>query len=107
MLSCNKDKVHQVQIRIINNTSTVASDVVMGGQVCGSVLPGQTTPYHYFNNLIVSPMLLFYNNQKPIEYTTGICGTPPPPYLDNGKYVYTITNDSSGQQGFGFTFTKE
>lgn len=113
LFACSKDKMqgtHHVQIRVVNTTSTLVSDAVLGGEIYGSILPGQTSAYHDFDNITYTPKLSFYNDKALVELLIGVCGTPPfpePSYIEEGKYIYTVVNDSSWPQGFSYTFTKE
>ncbi len=115
IMACHKEDIqspHTVQIRIVNNTSATVSNALLGNQSYGSLLPGQSSAYHSFDSLIYAPALQFHNQDSLILLSIGFCGTPLPPYLAAGKYVYTLTSNEalpvpSFTQGFGFTFTKE
>ena len=115
VMACGKDDVqspHSVQIRIVNNTSAIVSDALLGNQSYGIVLPGQSSAYHSFDSLVYAPALRFYDHDSLIQLSIGFCGTPMPSYLQNGRYIYTLTSDTASPvpaftQGFGFTFEKE
>jgi hypothetical protein len=94
VLSCSKEKtpVNAVYIRIQNSTSTAFENAIKNDVPYGSIAKGSTTNYQLFKNPVVAfPGALIYKTKNDSAYA-GVfyCGTPPLPYLENGRYTLVI-----------------
>jgi hypothetical protein len=91
--SCHKSNdatSGEVWIRIENNTSVSMNDIKIGDAAYNNLTPQSTTEYKLISFPIYAAFCNFKVNGQDAWSGFLVCGTPPPPSLEQGYYTFKI-----------------
>ena len=106
--ACIKPKHDAVLLRMRNITFNNFKYSSSSGEAFGTINAGAVTDYKAFDKVVAYPNAHFVISTDTI-YTAGsfICGTPPIPYLEKGRYTVEVFADSTSFTGYEARFTKD
>jgi hypothetical protein len=94
-------------VRVENSSNTPLSAVMLGQHNYGPLKNGSMTGYQQFTQLIAYSGAMVVVGKDTTYAGMGYCGTPPLPYLENGKYTLQIFNDPVMNNALNSKYIKE
>jgi hypothetical protein len=105
--ACTKPKNGLLQLRVKNSTTINFTNASTAGAEFGSINAGAVTGYKNFDQIVAYPGANFISGNDTTYAGSLYCGTPPLPYLENGKYTLEIFADTASFTGFNSNFIKD
>jgi len=109
-MACSKNtplKDGEVLIRVENATTTDFQNIIVAEKKFGSVDAAVVTGYQSFKDVIAYPGANIVSATDTVYAGLLYCGTPPLPYLENGKYKLQIFYDSLTYSHYNARYIKE
>jgi hypothetical protein len=105
---CTKPNDSSVlQLRVRNMTAKNFTSTSTAGAEFGSINAGAVTGYKNFDQIVAYPGANFISAKDTTYAGSLYCGTPPLPYLENGKYTLEIFADTGSYSGYNAKFIKD
>jgi hypothetical protein len=105
--ACTKPKNGLLQLRVKNSTTINFTNASTAGAEFGSINAGAVTNYKNFDQIVAMPGANFVSGKDTTYAGSLYCGTPPLPYLENGKYTLEIFADTASFTGYNSNFIKD
>lgn len=93
-----------LQLRIRNTTAKNFTSTTTADAEFGSINAGAVTGYKNFDQIVAYPGANFISGKDTTYAGSLYCGTPPLPYLENGKYTLEIFADAGSYTGYNSKF---
>jgi len=111
LAGCKKNEPVGIEIRAENSTNVAIDSVQLmydnSQYNYGTVQPGDTTGYHFYETLIDATATTFVLDGHQILAGGILPPNPPYPHLSDGKYILRIFADSLFPTGYNAEFIKE
>ncbi|MFT3683091.1 MAG: hypothetical protein QM791_22720 [Ferruginibacter sp.] len=96
-----------VLVRIKNSTAKNFTFFYSLGEEYGNINTGDITGYKSFPEVTVYPYAVFCPGKDTLFAGALICGTPPIPMLENGRYTLEIKEDATWWNGYSAMYIKD